>query len=68
MNLRERRLEKGLTQEQLAKACGLKRTRVANYEAGTREPNIRTLKDLSSALDCTVDELIRDPEPAEAES
>ncbi|MBQ9402102.1 MAG: helix-turn-helix transcriptional regulator [Clostridia bacterium] len=65
--LRERRLEKGMTQEQLARACAIKRTRLANYEKGIREPNIRMLRALSSALDCTVDELIG-PEPAEAES
>lgn len=60
MNLREIRKEKGLTQESLARATSIKRTSIANYETGYREPNIGALRKLSKALDCTIDELIGD--------
>ena len=58
MNLKEKRLEKDMTQEELASRLGIKRQRLSNYEIGSREPNIETLKALAKALECTVDELL----------
>ena len=60
MNLRKIRKEKGITQEQLANQIGAKRTRITNYETGYREPNLETLRNLATALEVTVDELIGD--------
>ena len=60
MNLKEKRLEKDMTQAELADRLGIKRQRLSNYEVGIREPNIDTLKALAKALECTVDELIED--------
>lgn len=58
MNLREKRLEKGMTQKALAEACGMNRTRITNYEIGNRQPRLEDAKTIAAALDCTVDELI----------
>ena len=60
MNLREKRKEKGMTQEALAQKCGISRQRVTNYEIGIREPDLKTLKKLATALDVTVDKLLED--------
>jgi transcriptional regulator with XRE-family HTH domain len=60
MNLRNLRIERGMTQEAVAQSCGISRQRVTNYEIGIREPNLDTLKKLATALDVTVDELLRD--------
>ena len=60
MNLKEKRKEKGMTQEALANSCGISRQRVTNYEIGIREPDLKTLKKLATALDVTVDELLED--------
>ena len=58
MNLKEIRLARGMTQEQLADKVGIERTSITNYELGTREPSLDTLRKLAEALDCTLDELI----------
>lgn len=58
MNLKEIRLNRGMTQEELAKVCGLEQSRISRYEAGDREPDLETLRKLAAALDCTLDELI----------
>ena len=60
MNLRNIRMKKGYTQDELAKICKLKQSRISRYEVGNREPGIETLKKLASALDVTVDELLED--------
>ena len=62
MILAKIRKEKGMTQEELASKVGVLNTSICNYETGIREPNIDTLKALAKALDCTVDELLADPE------
>lgn len=59
-NLKKIRLRKGLTQSELASKVGVLNTTICNYESDYREPNIGTLKKLSAALECTVDELLED--------
>lgn len=49
-----------MTQEALAQKCGISRQRVTNYEIGIREPDLKTLKKLATALDVTVDKLLED--------
>lgn len=45
------RKEAGLSQAQLAEACGWKsQSRVGNYEAGTREPNLADIAAIAKAL------------------
>lgn len=65
MNLKEIRKERGMTQQQLADSCGMKNTRIANYEAGIREPRLQDAQKIAVALSCTLDELIGDPKPEE---
>jgi transcriptional regulator with XRE-family HTH domain len=48
--LRSIRLERGLSQEQLAVLAGLDRTYVSSCEAGRRNATIRTIYRLSAAL------------------
>ena len=60
MKLRDIRTKKEMTQEELAQSCGISRQRITNYEIGIREPNLDTLKKLETALEVTVDELLRE--------
>lgn len=48
--VRELRLEKGMTQEQLAEAAGLHPTFISNVERGYRVPTIVTLLKLADGL------------------
>jgi transcriptional regulator with XRE-family HTH domain len=49
--VRELRLEKGMTQEQLAEAAGLHPTFISNVERGYRVPTLTTLYRLARGLD-----------------
>ncbi len=49
-NLRQARLEHGLSQEKLAHASGLNMTHVARIERGEREPGVRTVAKLTRGL------------------
>lgn len=49
--------EPKLTQEQLAESIGIKRSRLAQYEAGRTEPPLTILKMIALALDTTLPEL-----------
>lgn len=42
--LKKLRNQKGITQEELAEATGLKRSAIGMYESGNREPNFETLE------------------------
>ena len=59
-NLKRIRVEKGMTQSQLAEACGLTSQAVSNYEKGIREPNLKTLKKQADVLEVSVDLLLDD--------
>lgn len=60
MNIRERREECGMTQEELSKRVGVVRSAISNWENGTSSPRPRHLFALSKALNCTIDELFSD--------
>ena len=62
MSLKDIRLSKKLTQEELAKRSGIKQNGISRYESGTRTPSMKTAKALAKALGCSIDELISDPE------
>lgn len=56
--IRELRLERGMTQTQLAKLLLLKSpSTVTMWESGARNPTSDILPCLAKALDCSVDEL-----------
>ncbi len=56
--LKELRNEKGLSQQQLAQALGLSRSRYSLYELGVREPSIDLLKTMASFFNITIDYLV----------
>ena len=56
--LKEIRLARGMTQEELAKKTGVSQSQIARYENGNFEPNLDTLKALARELDVTIDELL----------
>ena len=48
--IREARLEKGLTQKQLAETTGINQADISRLENGTANPSLRTLKRLAAGL------------------
>lgn len=52
------RLEKGLTQPQLAKLVGVSNGMISIWENNVNEPKASYLKALATALDTTVDALL----------
>lgn len=66
MKLLSLRKQKGLTQKDLAEYLGISRQAYANYETGSREPDIATLKQLAEYFDVSLDYLLGKTEkPAE---
>lgn len=49
--LREVRTEKGLSQEQLADQAGLHRTYISQIERGVKSPSLRSLEQITDALE-----------------
>jgi len=56
--LRELRLEKGLSQEQLAEKAGLSMRMISLLECEKQQPTISTIEALSGALDLKMSELM----------
>jgi transcriptional regulator with XRE-family HTH domain len=56
--LRARRIEKGLTQMQLAGKTGLRQGTLANYEKGKNVPSSIVLSKIATALDVTIEWLL----------
>lgn len=56
--LKELRLEKRLTQRELATRLGFSANCICEWEKGRSEPSIDSLKALAICLDCTIDYLI----------
>lgn len=52
------RLEKGLTQEQLAEAIGVGTTHISHIETGNTIPSLQVLIDIINTLGCSADELL----------
>ena len=65
MKLKEIRKERGIKQNQLSEMCGINQNTISRYETGTREPRLRDLQAMASALNCTLDELIGEPKTEE---
>ena len=56
--MKDIRLKRGMTQEELANRIGISQSQIARYENGDSEPTLDTLRKLSEELNCTLDELI----------
>lgn len=65
MNIEQKRKEKKLTQRELAEVCNTNQNNISRYEKGERMPNLMMAKSLAKALDCTVDELLKDDDDDE---
>mgnify|MGYP002556333924 FL=1 len=56
--LKEKRVEAGLTQAELAEKVSVTARTIQNYEMGTRKPNSKVVADIAMALGTTVDYLL----------
>ena len=56
--LRAYRIERSLSQEELAEASGLHRTYISGLESGTRNPTIKIIVQVAKALGITASELL----------
>ena len=57
-NLRKKREERKMTQEELGKALGVGRTTVTLWELGINKPRTDRLIKLSKVLNCSIEELL----------
>jgi XRE family transcriptional regulator, regulator of sulfur utilization len=57
--LREVRLKRGLSQQELAERVGIPQPHVSAIESGAKFPNLMTVLRLAAALDCKVTALVR---------
>ena len=58
MNIRNHRIAKGITQEQLADRVGISLSFLGHIERGTRKLSVDTLHRLLIELDCSADEAL----------
>lgn len=58
-NIKKERIEKELSQEQLAEKTGLHRTYISQLERGLRNPTITTLSKITKVLNVSLDALIK---------
>ena len=52
------RIQKGMTQEQLAHLVGIKQPTLSSIESGKKSPSLDTATKIANALGCTVDDLL----------
>ncbi len=57
-NLKNTRLKRGFTQEQLASAVDVNRVNLACYESGTKVPSVAVLTAIANILECSIDGLL----------
>lgn len=57
-NLKELRIEKGLSQQELAQILNVTQSTVAKWESGDREPNFSILIELSNYFNIPTDILL----------
>ena len=63
-NLRQYRLAKGVSQEELAHRCALDRTYISGIERGVRNPTVLVLERLAAVLGIEASDLLKASEPA----
>jgi transcriptional regulator with XRE-family HTH domain len=57
-NLRRRRKELGLSQEQLGTRANIQMADISRYESGSRDPRITTVARLAQALEVPIADLL----------
>ena len=58
--IQHRRINAGLTQEQLAEAIGMRRNNLSTIENGKWIPGIKICARIANAIGCTIDEVASD--------
>ena len=58
LNIRAKRIEKNMTQAEIAARIGVNQNTVSQWETGERMPRAVMIIQLAKVLDCTVDELL----------
>ena len=56
--IKEIRLSKKMTLQQVADKMGTSRMNISKIESGRQSPNVSTLEKIARALDCTVEVII----------
>jgi transcriptional regulator with XRE-family HTH domain len=59
-NLRRRRKELGLSQEQLGARADIQMADISRYESGVRDPRVTTIARLAQALEVPIADLLED--------
>lgn len=57
-NIRSKRMEYDIEQQELAKRIGVTKAVICTIENGTRTPSVAVLVGIADALHCSVDELL----------
>lgn len=57
INLKECRVNYGITQKRLSELTGISTVSISNYEAGKQYPNIKTALLIAFILECSVEDL-----------
>ena len=60
-NLKIIREQRGISQAQLAAMLGITQGAVSQWENGTAKPTFDNIKKLAAVLNCTVDDLLKEP-------
>lgn len=58
-NIKSLRVDNDLTQQEIADALGITRSRYSNYENGINEPSLDILIRLSKLFNCSIDDLLK---------
>lgn len=64
-NIRNLRLERHMTQEELSKASGIHRVTIARYETDGSGMTVYNAQRIAAALGCTVNDLLESDEQRE---
>ena len=62
LNIKELRIAKGMTQEQLANECGVQRTTITMIELGENKPSVELAKKLGTIFDVAWSDFFEDSE------
>ena len=60
INVKKLRIEKGMTQEQLANVCGVQRTTITMIELGENKPSVELAKKLGEIFEITWSDIFED--------
>lgn len=57
-NIRRKRMEYGIEQQELAARCGAVKSYICNVECGIKIPSVAVLIRIADTLHCSIDELV----------